>query len=440
MKMKLLKIGNNLTVMTDDGSIITTNNCTDELFQRVHSLYEQGDIESIKRLLVPELSNEEARFAAKKEMVATINDLASEYPNLFKVNGTALYRTGIELSIPEDLAIEYVQAYNQFKKQDFNFDTLENFKAFKSLDNFWMWCALNPNPASREDLFRFLKHHGMPITSQGMFLAYRRVVSLNQTAAKDLIEFVSNSYVKVKTIWRMDPANYYVISKNGQYHIAPVVDGDVVGKLDRLYDELSNQEQQFTDNHTRSMDYRIGVEARIERHEGNQSNQVSCSRGLHVASKAYDYSGFGDTPILVVVNPMDVLAVPQGEDGKLRTCAFTPIAVLEDNDENSLLDSSDFDGSDILLDHFADQVVMLKDMVARSSVYELNVNHILGVSSSAAFSSIFHNLANAESVVKKRLDFIWEEEESDRESYSYDEDDDYCDDCADGNHCEEHSF
>jgi hypothetical protein len=83
---------------------------------------------------------------------------------------------------------------------------------------------------------------------------------------------------------------------------------------------------------------------------------------------------------------------------------------------------------------------MLKDMVAGSSVYELNVNHILGVSSSAAFSSIFHNLANAESVVKKRLDFIWEEEESDRENYSYDEDDDYCDDCDDGNHCEEHSF
>lgn len=41
---------------------------------------------------------------------------------------------------------------------------------------------------------------------------------------------------------------------------------------------------------------------------------------VHAASKEYDYSGFGDQDILVIINPMHVLAVPEGEIGKLRTC------------------------------------------------------------------------------------------------------------------------
>jgi hypothetical protein len=163
---------------------------------------------------------------------------------------------------------------------------------------------------------------------------------------------------------------------------------------------------QFTDAHTHTMDYRIGVEARIERHQGNQSNQVSCSKGLHVASKAYNYSGFGDTAIIVAVNPMDVLAVPRGEDGKLRTCAFTPVAVLEVDEENNILEGDDSDFTDILFTHYEEQVENLRNMIEGSTAYELNVNHILNAPSQFMLDTIISNLESAQEIINNRTSYL----------------------------------
>ena len=179
------------------------------------------------------------------------------------------------------------------------------------------------------------------------------------------------------------------------------------GTLEQLYLDLPNlMQEQFTDAHTKTMDYRIGVEARIERHQGNQSNQVSCSKGLHVASKAYDYSGFGDTAILVAVNPMDVLAVPRGEDGKLRTCAFTPVAVLEVDEENNILQDENLDFSDILFTHYEEQVNNLRSMLENNSAYELNVNHILNAPNQFMLDTILGNLESAQETINNRTSYL----------------------------------
>lgn len=408
--MKLLRIGSNLTVITANGDVITTSNCSDELFNEVYELSQNHDLEAIKRLLVPELCKEEKAFLQKKELVITIDEMVKELPHLFTKTNTILYRVNVPISIPEDLALAYTTAYANYKTSG-STDSIDQYEEFKSIDNFWMWCALNPNPASRDDLFRFLKHHGMPITKQGMFLAYRRVVSRSGAADKKLIDFISNNYLKVKSMWKKAPSNYLVCEHNNEYNLCAVdipTTNSVIGNLESLYNELSTLvENQFTDNHTQTMDYRIGVEARIERHQGNQSNQVSCSRGLHVASKAYDYSGFGDTPILVVVNPMDVLAVPTGEDGKLRTCAFTPVAVLKDGEENNILENEEFDSSDILLEHAETQVNNLNELIRAASIYELNVNHILGVADQQLFNNILSNIDGAERIINKRIESLY---------------------------------
>lgn len=406
MSMKLIKLGKTITVITNKG-IIVNNDCSEELFQKVLALVNNDDEEGVRQLLTPELCAEEKKYEIKVNLINNIHSLANIYPGLFSIRDGALYRVGIELSIPEEVAIKYVEAAQD---QD-----LANSSKFMAIDNFWMWASLNPNAESREDLFKFLAIHGMPITEQGMFLAYRRVVNKN-SGNKELVNFVSNQYIKVKATWKKSPKSYYVYEKNNSFELIHednleniVAPDDYTykykGILEQLYLDLPNLTQdQFTDAHTRTMDYRIGVEARIPRHQGNQSNQVSCSKGLHVASKAYDYSGFGDTAIVVAVNPMDVLAVPVGEDGKLRTCAFTPVAVLNEGEENQILESGDY--SELLFDHYHQQVENLSEMLDSNTPYELTVNNILNAVSYNQVDAILSRLYAAEQVLANRVKTI----------------------------------
>lgn len=414
--MKILKIDGSVTVITNTGDVITASNVSEETFKKVYAYVQENNVEAIKQLLVPELCNEEKKFIAKKQAVENIHTMAQHLTHLFEIKNDALYRIGIELSVPEELALKYVQVYTEwldyYEVSDDDSDPyclLESTTEFQAVDRFWMWCSLNPNAESREDLFRFLQHHEMQITNQGMFLAYRRVVTTG-TSNIGLVNFVSNNYVKVKSKWKKNPKDFIVYEKDGMLELSSSTKDSSYtnkGTLEQLYLDLPNlQTSQFTDAHTKTMDYRIGVEARIERHQGNQSNQVSCSKGLHVASKAYDYSGFGDTAILVAVNPMDVLAVPRGEDGKLRTCAFTPVAVLEQDEENNILADDDMEVEDLLFVHYEEQVAKLEEMISNNSAYELNINHILNAPSHYMLSNILSNLQSAEEIINSRTSYI----------------------------------
>lgn len=417
--MKLLKIDSTVTVVTDDGQVISAT-CTEEQFKKVHAFVRANDVDGVKSILVPELCEEEKKFVARKHAVENIHTMAQHLTHLFETKNDALYRHGINLSVPEELALSYVEAYKEWLDyldtwgDEESDSSIEDFAAFEALDKFWMWCSLNPNAESREDLFRFLQHHEMQITKQGMFLAYRRVVT-KSGGNKALVNFVSNWYVKVKAKWKKNPIHYTVYEKDGIYELFHVTNDtpsedytyDAIGNLQDLYLNLPTmQEDQFTDAHTHTMDYRIGVEARISRYEGDQSNQRSCSKGLHVASKAYNYSGFGDTAIIVAVNPMDVLAVPRGEDGKLRTCAFTPVAVLEEDEENRLLDEDDMDFTDILFDHYNTQVENLRELVQNNTAYELSVNHILNAPNQFMLDTILGNLESAQEIIDNRTSYI----------------------------------
>lgn len=409
--MKLLKIDSTVTVVTDSGQIITNSNVSAETFKLILEASNQGDEAKVKELLVPELCGEERKFVAKKQMIQTIDEMVEFLPHLFCIRNKALYYKGINLSIPEALATEFVMTYDKYQQGNV-LEPIEDTAPFQALVNFWMWCALNPNAESREDLFRFLQKHNMKITNQGMFLAYRRVVSVsNNNRIKDLINFVSNKYVLVKSKWKKNPNNYEVHELNNMFELRiedynSDVETTYVGNLQELYLDLPNMTtQQFTDAHTHTMDYRIGMEARIPRYEGNQSNQVTCSKGLHVASKEYNYSGFGDTAIMVAVNPMDVLAVPHGEDGKLRTCAFTPVAVLEVDEENAILDE-DIDVADLLFTHYTEQVDTLRDMIMNNTAYELKVNNILGVGEMETLDTILNNLEIIQEEINNRVSYL----------------------------------
>ena len=69
----------------------------------------------------------------------------------------------------------------------------------------------------------------------------------------------------------------------------------------------------------------------MERSKGDESD-AHCSRGYHSSTKGFNFNGFGNTPIVIVVNPCEVLNCVEGHT-KIRSVAFTPVAVLNEDAE-----------------------------------------------------------------------------------------------------------
>jgi hypothetical protein len=80
------------------------------------------------------------------------------------------------------------------------------------------------------------------------------------------------------------------------------------------------------------IEQQIGVPVKMERLQTNKDPKVECSSGLHVGSTKYvEWYGNGsnDVILLTLVNPAHVVAVPEYDTSKIRTCEYFPYAVLD---------------------------------------------------------------------------------------------------------------
>jgi len=138
-------------------------------------------------------------------------------------------------------------------------DLKRRHKPRSYLLNFWDKLQKNPNPESIKMLYTFLEHNGHPIMSDGCFIAYKAV--------------------------RVD-----------------------------MYD-----------HHSRTNLHKIGRVVKMDREKVNSNPRETCSTGLHIAAWEYlkEFHN-GESRILeVIVNPKDVVAVPNDYNGsKCRTCAY----------------------------------------------------------------------------------------------------------------------
>jgi len=86
----------------------------------------------------------------------------------------------------------------------------------------------------------------------------------------------------------------------------------------------------FTDSHTGTFDNSPGQIVTMPRESVDADRNVTCSRGLHIAARAYAES-FGQSGKLLVVkvNPIDVIAVPNDYDRqKMRCCRYQSICEI----------------------------------------------------------------------------------------------------------------
>lgn len=153
-------------------------------------------------------------------------------------------------------------------------DTLK----IETYKNFWTLMSLNRDEECRKNLFAFLMRHDFKIAKCGFFVGYRNV-------------------------------------------------------------DTTNTPNVYTDHHSHTFKIRIGEMVTMPREECDCSSQHECSRGLHVSGTNWlSRNYYGNTGLVVLVNPADCVAVPERSDyGKLRTCAYLPIDIMHYNTEGKII-------------------------------------------------------------------------------------------------------
>lgn len=105
----------------------------------------------------------------------------------------------------------------------------------------------------------------------------------------------------------------------------------------------------YVDVHSRTVRQWLGKVVEMARNEVDDNWGVACSQGLHVGSSRYQFGG--DVKVLVKVNPKDVVSVPSGEVDKCRVARYEIVNIYKNvfntpvvgpNGEN-LKDDADYD-------------------------------------------------------------------------------------------------
>lgn len=354
---KLIYSNGNITAILADGVVINKKGVDGTLFQQVKDAYSE---DVIRGLLAPDLEIKPVQTELyTKEEIQVVKDCVDSlksHPD-FEFIGDNVFLKGVALPLVPVVLASYIELVEKIAfwsdeiekavtledndKADYNLGCLQ--EKFEALKMFWRWTALNPIESSRNDLLKFVKENEIKLTNNGQLVLYRRANLVKEL--NPLVDFVSREYFKYKQ-WKKSPKNYNVVQDNdGTYQIRPCGHGIIlgcqklIGNLEDLYLNLPNLEgNHLTDAHTGKMKIVVGDVYKIEEDKVDLNNNRDCSSGLHLASRRYDYSGFGNTPLLCIANPSKIRSVPISDTAKVRVSEMYIASVLEIDEKGNYMD------------------------------------------------------------------------------------------------------
>jgi hypothetical protein len=388
-------VNDTLIIVTPTGEIINKANATELDFHAVLAAKTNDDILNI--ILTQEVRDERLNKEADERKIKALQKGIKSLAILpdFTVEGNTVYLTGTSRSLPQLLVEKFIEVVDRVANEPSQevFDTqLNQDDEYLSLKRFFMWCCLNPRAEVANELYRFLTDNSFRITKQGFFVALRNVVTLH--GSPELVHFVSNTYNKVKAVWKKNPDNYTIFLENGEYKLVhndqltttethttttcpecegegefedwdneiedcyecdgtgevetysydveiSVNHGEKIGGLTELYLDLPNREEnRFTDDWTKTFDIRIGQVTSMPMDKCNWSTQDCAAAGLHFTADQIHYVGCGDQSVLVIINPMKVVGIGQH---KGRCYEYLPIMTVAREEATSILHDIMFD-------------------------------------------------------------------------------------------------
>jgi hypothetical protein len=454
-------INDTLTVVLNDGNILTKPGATEEHYYAVvdaRSVHEIQAIVASTEVLqdVEKVRVETARIKALQqgiEILAILDD--------FTVEGSTVYLAGTSRSLPQILVEEFIRVVDRVASepsQEVFQVQLNQDDEYVALKNFFMWCCLNPRAEVAHELYRFLTENSFRITKQGFVVALRNVVTLH--GSPELVHFVSNVYNKVKAVWKKNPNEYTVFLENGEYKLVhddklfkeetftsttcpecegegqfydewdeewteecencngtgeveeyeytitvPVNHGEKIGNLVDLYLDLPNREEnRFTDDWTKTFDIRIGQVTSMPMEECNWSTQDCAAAGLHFTADQIHYVGCGDQSVIVLINPMKVVGIGTH---KGRCYEYLPIMTVPREEATRILHDGMFDTLELDEEYAIRELESLAEkakegFATESKKYEFNMPAI----SAIEIGNIVATLNQMKDVISKRVSTI----------------------------------
>jgi hypothetical protein len=371
-----IKVGNMVSISIDGR--LSKKNCgsvleADELFRLV--LKAKADPSDENIMAIRAALNERTRIALMVGLDAFVAD-----PD----NGQ-VYLAGFNTPVPDTL-VEVIKEYH------------ENNYPMTPVINFWKLLMCNPDTRVRESLFRFITKHDFVLTDSGYMVVYKAVAYKDANRKNDAVlefeEFITNKYMYVRKWWASP--NKYVVYKNadGEYAITKKRTAEhwnekemgieILGNLRDLFNAIvkpgkedENGEQsnvkktQYTDMWSHSMTIELGVPATKERNLCDSNPNKDCSNGLHCGATGYveNYASNADAVLVCLVNPANVVAVPDSDCTKMRVSEYFPYALASYNHEKkkiSIIEEAYFEE-----DYKSYEVEELNKLVAKIQASEL---------------------------------------------------------------------
>jgi hypothetical protein len=442
---KTVKMVNNvLTVVLNDGSILSKPNATTEDFEDVRSALDEFEIIDVMAVQEVVAERKKQEFEAEKARALQAGIQLLSGLDDFEVKGTSVYLKGINRTLPQLLVEEFLRIVNANNRNSY---VLSMNEEYQSLKRFFMWCCLNPRAEVADKLYNFLKKNSFKITKQGFFVALRNVVTLH--GSTDFVKFVSNTYNKVKAVWKKSPDNYEVYLKDGEYSFIHKDDlnkiikceeckgecefydeesneweicehcggegeyqdmddskyGMRIGNLTELYLDLPNRaENRFTDAHTQTFDIRVGRPVSMDPGACRWNTDDCGAEGLHFTADEIHYVGCGDQSVLVLINPMKVVGI--GES-KGRCWEYLPIMTVPREEATEILHDLDFDTLQLDDSYAIRELESLTEkakdgFTAEARKHEFNLPHI----STVEIENIVESLDQMKSEISSRVQMI----------------------------------
>lgn len=328
----------NIDIVFTDGDVISAV-VESNIYEQIRNTSSKEDV---LRLLTPnnvkgndyDIDKNDEKFI--KEQITPIVDILSDVQD-FKVVNTDVFLKGVNsISIPSSIVAEFIRLLAEI--QDLEGDSskeidsvqLDKLKEeYNSLLIFTYKLLLNPLKDSREQLLNFIKKNDIKITSYGNLVLYRACWE-SKTEDTELVRFVAKEYLKIKA-WKKSPKNYEVVED--EKGLRCVSFGEVhesyKGNLAELYSklpEMQSKGKQYYSDHGKKKIV-IGDIYKIDDKDVNLDANVCAAGGLHCASYDYDYSGFGDTNLIVLVNPSKTITVPTYDFSKMRVSEMMIVGI-----------------------------------------------------------------------------------------------------------------